>query len=205
VYSAGFICLVLRIGLIELRDGLFETDWQGSLVYGQLAFAGLIICWLLLVISLADLKYLIIPDQFIIMLALSGIGFMPIYSKFVGLQSGGIDQMGSLLGGDKAGFWQGLVGMLIGMAVMLLVALLGRLLLKTEAVGFGDVKLSGAIGLVVGINGIIPILVGAFLFSGVYAGLGLITRRLKGSDVIAFGPFLCGATMVYILVLLPLM
>ena len=87
IYAAGFSCLLIRLSFFDV----------------QFAAAGLFACWALLIIGLADLKYMIIPDQFVIMLAISAFGFIPYQS----------------------GLMQPLLGALVGGGVMLMVGVLG--------------------------------------------------------------------------------
>ena len=64
IYAAGFACLLVRLSFCDI----------------QFAAAGVFACWAMLIIGLADLKYMVIPDQFVIMLALSAFGFIPVQS-----------------------------------------------------------------------------------------------------------------------------
>jgi prepilin signal peptidase PulO-like enzyme (type II secretory pathway) len=181
VYAVGFIGLCLRLSLADTDDpGLGGV---------QLAVAGLFACWSLLIIGLADLKYMIIPDQFVIMLALTAVGFVPLYK-------------GEMLLGPP-GVWQPVIGMFIGGGFMLAVAGIGALILKKEVMGFGDVKLSAAMGLVLGIAGTIAVLTAAILVSGAVAAVGLISGKVKPEDSKPLGPFLAGSAIAYIFIAMP--
>src|SRR5699024_494265 len=85
IYAAGFSCLMVRLTLFDI----------------QFAAAALFACWALLIIGLADLKYMVIPDQFVLMLALTAFGFVPYHDSV----------------------WQPLTGALIGGGAMLMVGL----------------------------------------------------------------------------------
>ena len=189
VYAVGFICLCLRLSLANMVPGAFQGGHL--LLFGlageplsdvdcmQLALAGLITCWLLLMIALADMKYMIIPDQFVIMLAVSAIGFIPF----------------------RESIYQPLLGLAIGGGVMLILAGIGALT-KKEMIGFGDVKLCAALGLVLGMRGMVVTLILAILAAGVYAAAGLASGKLKKNDQMPFGQFLCGSAMAYIFIAL---
>jgi leader peptidase (prepilin peptidase) / N-methyltransferase len=56
--------------------------------------------------------------------------------------------------------------------------------------GWGDAKLAGFIGLVVGLNGIPFALFVAFVSGGIVGGILLATRRKQRGQTIALGPFL---------------
>lgn len=163
IYAAGFSCLILKLSLIDI----------------QLALAGLFACWALLIIAIADLKYMIIPDQFVIMLALSALGFIPFHDSY----------------------WQPILGAAIGGGVMMITALLGRLSFKREVMGFGDVKLFASLGLALGVKATIIVLAGASICSGVAALLGLASGKLKKDEERPLGPYICGWGMAYIFLL----
>ena len=71
VYAVGFICLCLRLSLIEYSGGKLSVAPELTTETTQIAVAGLVACWILLIIALADLKFMIIPDQFVLLLALT--------------------------------------------------------------------------------------------------------------------------------------
>jgi prepilin signal peptidase PulO-like enzyme (type II secretory pathway) len=84
---------------------------------------------------------------------------------------------------------EALLGGVVAFALLLVVALLGR-----GAMGFGDVKVGGFCGIVVGLSGVLPMLFLAFLSGALVAGPLLALRIRKPKDVIAFAPFLAAAT-----------
>lgn len=167
IYAAAFSCLLVRLTLFDV----------------QFAAAGLFACWALLIIGLADLKYMIIPDQFVIMLALSAFGFIPFHETF----------------------WAPAMGAAIGGGVMFIAALLGGAAFKKEVMGFGDVKLFASLGLALGPKGTIVVLIGASLCSGIAAAIGLASGKYRKDDMKPLGPYICGWGILYIFVLFPLM
>jgi prepilin signal peptidase PulO-like enzyme (type II secretory pathway) len=83
-------------------------------------------------------------------------------------------------------------------------ALLGRLVLRGEALGMGDVKLAGFIGLALGVQGAVAALVLGVLLAGVFAAVVLVARVRSLRDTIAYGPFLAvGALLGLFLTGLP--
>ena len=91
-----------------------------------------------------------------------------------------------------------LLGMLVGGGIFLAITLIGGLFYGKEAMGLGDVKLMGALGLYFGVTNIIMISVIAFLI-GAILGLVLIVGKIKKSDeYIPFGPFIVIATFICI-------
>ncbi len=186
IYAGGMACLCVRLVWTKIHhpamgfDGLPE-DLIQLISQSQFALAGLVACWALLIIGLADLKYMIIPDQFVVALAIAGVGFAPLHQNL----------------------WQPLGGLAIGGGVMLIVALLGRAAFGGEVMGFGDVKLCAALGLGLGITGIVFTLAAASLLSGLAAAIGLARKTLKKDDMRPLGPYIAGAGIFYIFILWP--
>lgn len=91
-------------------------------------------------------------------------------------------------------WWQGLamsgVGLAAGFGLLLAVSVLGEKAFKKEAMGFGDVKLMGAIGAFMGWEAVLfTVFAASFLGSAV--GLALIaTRNAKLQSRLPFGPYL---------------
>ena len=82
----------------------------------------------------------------------------------------------------------GLLGMIAGGGIFLLITLIGSLIAGKEAMGFGDVKFMGALGLYFGFTNII---MSIFL---------LATKIKKKSEYIPFGPFIVVACFINMLV-----
>lgn len=89
-----------------------------------------------------------------------------------------------------------LLGMLAGGGIFLLITLVGGLVYGKEAMGFGDVKLMGALGLFFGLSNIIIITLVSFLI-GAILSIGLLATKIKKTDeYIPFGPFIVMATFI---------
>lgn len=93
-----------------------------------------------------------------------------------------------------------LLGMLVGGGIFLLITLLGGLIAGKEAMGFGDVKLMGALGLYFGLGGIIVISLIAFLLGAIISIILLATKIKKTDEYIPFGPFIVIAAIITIFV-----
>jgi prepilin signal peptidase PulO-like enzyme (type II secretory pathway) len=176
------------------RIGKYPWILLFSLVFATAAFKTLLISWAygaaalpalwsLLLIGLSDNKYRIIPDQFVILLAATGIGFAAI-------------GQGSAW---RYAFLSPLFGLCLGGGVFFLIALLGRFIAKKEILGFGDVKLTAVCGLIAGLWGVVAIMVLTALSSAVFLSLRLARGSIKATDEAALGPFIAGATALYLL------
>ncbi|QOX64578.1 prepilin peptidase [Anoxybacterium hadale] len=145
-----------------------------SLLY---SIPGLAAIWLLTQIGIADWKYMIIPDQFVVALAVTAFGFIPFQNSF----------------------WSQLLGALAGGGSMLLIGALGNFIFRKETLGFGDVKLMSAVGLVCGLQGTAIVFILAIFSSALVFAAGLISGKLKGSDQRPLGPFIAIGASAYLL------
>ena len=91
-------------------------------------------------------------------------------------------------------------GMLAGAGIFLAITLLGGLFYGKEAMGFGDVKLMAALGLLLGLSNIIIITLMSFLIGAILSIILLITKIRKTNEYIPFGPFIVIATFISIYV-----
>ena len=92
------------------------------------------------------------------------------------------------------------LGMLAGAGMFLALTLLGGLIYGKEAMGLGDVKLMGALGLYFGLTNIIIITLLSFLIGAILSIIFLATKIRKMDQYIAFGPFIVIATFIVIFV-----
>ena len=89
--------------------------------------------------------------------------------------------------------------MVIGASIFLIIMLIGWVISGKEAMGLGDVKFMGSIGLYYGISSIVEISLLSFFIAAVFSILILIVRFLilKNKDeYIAFGPFLAFSAII---------
>jgi len=93
-----------------------------------------------------------------------------------------------------------LLGMIAGGGIFLLITLLGGLIAGKEAMGMGDVKLMGALGLYFGLQSIIAISVMAFLIGAIGSILFMIINRKNANTYIPFGPFIVSSSVITIFV-----
>lgn len=92
------------------------------------------------------------------------------------------------------------LGMLAGAGIFLLITLIGGLIAGKEAMGFGDVKLMGALGIFFGLSNIIVITLMSFLIGAVLSIILLATKIKKTDEYIPFGPFIVIATFIAMVV-----
>ena len=93
-----------------------------------------------------------------------------------------------------------LLGLLAGGGIFLLITLLGGLVYGKEAMGLGDVKLMGALGLYFGLTNIIIVALLSFLIGAVLSILLILFKIKKMDEYIPFGPFIVIGAFITIFV-----
>ena len=91
-----------------------------------------------------------------------------------------------------------LLGMLVGGGIFLFITFVGSLITGKEAMGFGDVKLMGGLGLFFGWRTIIIISLMAFLLGAIVGIILMIVKKKNGEEYMSFGPFIVIATIIAI-------
>ncbi len=146
-----------------------------------IAAGSMLAIWSLMLMAVADKKYMIVPDQLIIVLMLSAIGFIPHY----------ISYMEPLLGG------------LIAFGIMGAIALLGKIVFKRWALGGGDIKVYTALGIIFGWKGFAVIFVLATFASAIHYAYLLINGKAKKNEERPLIPYVFGGACLYLLILYP--
>lgn len=147
--------------------------------------AGCFICAILLLIAVSDYKYSIIPDQYTLVLFLTALTFS------------GYD----LLSGQKlfhSGWLSPVLGAGGGAALMLALGLIGRLVFQKEALGFGDVKLFGAVGLFAGFPSVFLIFLLTVFLAFFHIIFLLFRRKITKDLYLPLGPYICLALALFL-------
>lgn len=168
----------IQYPLVEFITGaLFSILYMKFLLTPELFFS-LYIVSVLIIVFFIDLKHMIIPNGLVITGLIGGFAIF-VYRLFL---------TDSIIG--TAPWYSSLLGMLIPSAFLFLVALLGTVVYKGEAMGMGDVKIYLPIGLFLGIKlGIVSLFISMII--GGIAGVILMTTGLKDrKSQIPFGPFI---------------
>jgi leader peptidase (prepilin peptidase) / N-methyltransferase len=156
--------------LVEFLNGLgyILLVWRFGLAWPAAVYALLFSA--LIVVTFIDLAHQIIPNE----ITLPGM--------VIGMIAAGIVL--------PQGFWNSLIGLLLGGGLFYLIADLSYRVLKQEGMGGGDIKLIAMVGAFLGWqNVLLTIFIGAL--AGSVVGLFLILLKGKGRRFpIPFGPFL---------------
>lgn len=139
--------------------------------------------WCVLVLlTLIDLKFMILPTSVIVVG--SGIGIVFKTSL-------------SLMLYDWFYLWDSIVAGILGYVFFYLVYMTFLKLKKKEGMGFGDVRMMGLLGIYVGTEKIVIMLLIASFMALIVGGILYMIR--KKSEAYPFGPWLCSATMIMLL------
>ncbi len=174
---------------------LGEVFFNGSVLENVFVSLWTLFFLILLLISIIDLRKLIIPDELNIILVLIGVAIfiitvsVGVFGDFSGSFTG---SYASLFGLRGSIFINRLAGIFFSAAFLGAIILLSR----GRAMGMGDLKLIAAIGVTFGWPDTILILMLSFVVGSV-ASLSLIAlRRKKIKDKIPFGPFIALASAI---------
>ena len=136
-----------------------------------------ILTLILLPIAIIDYNFLWIPNSIIKIGIIFGFA-ISIFSAFLKNQEILINVFENLISG------------FLGFLIIVLIMKFGELIFKKPAMGLGDAKLAGMIGLWLGFPGVIVSIWSSFLIAGLFIIFGLAFKKIKRSQLIPFGPFL---------------
>lgn len=141
----------------------------------------------LLLGAFIDIEHMIIPDRVTLGGIVYGLACSAVMPELQGQQT--------VL---KGLLWSA-VGACTGWLLLWGVAIAGKLIFKKEAMGFGDVKLLGAIGALLGWQAVIFNIVAASLAGSALGIACVMTGKKEMSSKIPFGPYIAFAAILWIL------
>lgn len=161
--------------MVEIMTGvLFVFTYVIFPAYGLNLIIGLILASLVIIISISDFKYLIIPDEVLITAAILIIIIRIIFSGLVAT-------LPYMLAG------------ILAFLTMLTIKFLGDFFFKQESMGGADIKLLGVVGLALGL---LPSLFVIFLGSFFALPIAIIILIKRKEHILPYGPFLAIATWI---------
>lgn len=164
---------LVNMALWFLSVALF---WQANPVY---AIVCAVVCSCLICIFFIDLEHMLIFNRFVILLALAGLVAM-FYDSYT-------------LPRDHV------IGALAGGGVFAMLYFGATLVLKREALGFADVKLAAAAGLLLGWQKfLLAMLIGSVVGSFVLVILNRVNKQDRTTEY-PFGPFIAGGMLLALL------
>lgn len=181
VFKPNYILMILT-SIIYVTI-LYKYGIGKSLIETITCIKYLILAPMMLCVVVIDYKYQIIPNRLNLTIFEIGLVFSFIY---------GIT--------DVAVTIDALLGMLAGGGIFLLITLLGSAVYGKEAMGLGDVKLMGALGLYFGLANIVAISLMSFLIGAILSVFLLVSKIKKADEYIPFGPFIVIAAFISVFV-----
>lgn len=177
---------IIELAMALLWTGLYAITKQTGFAEMVFLFSLLAFSFMLVVTTVTDLEWKIIPDEISLPMAGFALAMSP---------------LNVLLEGPMAlqHFIQAGVGCMAGAGIIFLISLLGRIVFKKEVMGGGDVKLMAAIGAYMGFQGALVTLFLGSLIGGIFSIAGLIMGRLKRHQYIPFGPFLNLGALIFLI------
>ncbi|OGS12242.1 MAG: hypothetical protein A2234_10590 [Elusimicrobia bacterium RIFOXYA2_FULL_58_8] len=182
------VAIPFKYPAIELVTGaltaLFFARWGWNLPWLAVSLAAV---YVLIVVSVIDFETMMISDFFSLLLCLLGLGgssFNPCFE-----------------GGWALRLGQSAAGAVAGAGVIWLLAVMGKVIYKKEAVGEGDIFLMGAIGALCGWQGVLSTLVMAACFGSAYGVSLLLLKKADRMSHMPFGPFLALGAIINLYVL----
>ena len=168
-----------RYPLVELLTAILFTLVASKYGFSLQSFGYILLTAMLIAITFIDLEHFIIPDYITIPGAILGL-ILAVFSGHIAILNA-------------------VIGLLVGGVSLLLIGVIGDKLFKKESMGGGDIKLSALLGAYLGWQQVIFVLVCASFFGAVIGLAGiLISKRVKETRLIPFGPFLALGALVSI-------
>jgi len=193
--------------LVELSGGLifagvpmvlhrffffWNPSWAGLFVLFSILWIAVLMC--LVLAFVVDVKYYIIPNSLNAVIFGLGALWVLIGDKvgtFTTLYGGSFLRQYKAILPSFSGVWENhLLGMAVGALFFFLIVLFSR----GRAMGMGDVKLIGALGLLFGWPDIVFIIALSFIIGALYSLVLVAGRKKVMADRVPFGPFIVIAT-----------
>lgn len=171
---------VFSMAFIASGIWLSEKLWLSGLDKWQmvaLLTASMVCFMIILLIGLSDLRYMVLPDQLVALLAVSAIAFSPY----------------------KESFLEPLWGALIGTLTFLLLNVIFKKSYNKDVIGSGNVKLMFAAGLLMGLRGTVAVMILSFIMAGIFLSIKIVRGELRRKDEISLSPFLAASCYLCIL------
>jgi len=179
----------LKYPAVELLAGILWAAAYYHFGLGIELIYGLFFITVLVVLSAIDYDTKTIPNKILLPATVITLLMLPLY--FLNIETP------PTITGMNAG--DSLIGLLAGGGFLLLVAILGPVIFKKNAMGMGDVKLAAFMGLFLGGYVLLALFIGFFI--GAVVGIALIaTGKRTAKDMIPFGPFLASGAIITVFI-----
>jgi leader peptidase (prepilin peptidase)/N-methyltransferase len=184
--------IAVRYPAVELASAALFAVAAASFGVSGRAVVAAAVFWLLLVLAMIDIDHLRLPNPLVALLAALGLAAAAA-SQFAGVLLGPLTyQQGAVAGPGPLA--SALLGGVLGAGLSGAMAALYGLIRKKSGLGMGDVKLLGALGLVLGPYVLVSLFLGSLI--GMVVGVAG-SRSIRLSERrIPFGPWLAAGAVV---------
>lgn len=189
-----------RYALVEAACGLLAVACIflfGPTLYAVALF---VVCYCLVIIFFIDLDHMIIPDEFVAVIAVIGLAVDA--TRLVREGKLAAIQVTEWAGASAYNVYlpKSIIGMLVGAGLLLFLSFVFEKALGKPSMGGGDVKLAGAMGALLGPGYAFLSYFLLAVISGAVIGVALMALRLRGKrEYIPFGPMLAASGVAVLL------
>jgi leader peptidase (prepilin peptidase)/N-methyltransferase len=177
-----------RYPSVELLTAiLFSMVWL-RFPYDPLLIPYWLMVFGLILATFVDIDEMWLPDR----CTIGGMILGPIFSLLIPSMHGVEGHVDSLI--------QSLMGLAFGFGLFWSISVLGRAVLKKDAMGFGDVKLMGALGAFLGLESVIFITFISSLFGALIGVTFILLGKRDLQSRIPFGPYIALGAITWLLV-----
>ncbi len=169
----------LQYPVVELLTGFASLAVAYRFGPSLQTVAGLIFTWVLIALTLIDLKKQLLPDDITLPLLWGGI-LLSFYDVFTNLNDS-------------------VIGAIAGYLILWSVYQLFKLLTKKEGMGFGDFKLLAALGAWLGYSYLPQIILVSSVVGSIIGITMIVVGKNKQQQPIPFGPYLAAAGWIALL------
>lgn len=180
-YMLMTITAILYIAVLYVT-GIDTQNWYVNIDL----ISYLLLIPMLISVFMIDIKHEIIPNRIVINML--EVGLISVFANGV------FNPNGTSIAFDR------ISGMFVGGGIFLIITLIGGLIAGKEAMGMGDVKFVGVLGLFFGIKSIIIISIVSFLIGAIISILIILFKIKKPNEYIPFGPFIVIAAFISIFI-----
>jgi len=169
----------IQYPIVELLTGFASLTVAYTFGPSLQTIAGLIFTWILIALTLIDLKKQLLPDNITLPLLWGGI-FLSFYDVFTNLNDS-------------------VIGAIAGYLILWFVYQLFKLLTKKEGMGFGDFKLLAALGAWLGYSYLPQIILVSSVVGSIVGITMIVVGKNEQQQPIPFGPYLAAAGWIALL------
>ena len=166
----------IKYPLVEFSCGVLFVSMYYLYGFVFMLIPFCLLVFSLLVTTIIDFEFKIIPDEISFMLMI--VGFV---TSFFNLNLG--ETIGQRVLNSFLGF-------LVGGGSLFIIAVIGKFIFKKDAMGGGDIKVMAGVGTFIGLDKVLFAIFVASLFGSIVGIILIICKKIGRKQEIPFGPYL---------------